>query len=442
MSHLTHPPAASHDLAVIGGGSGGLAAAKTAARLGASVVMIERSELGGTCVNRGCTPKKLMWSAAAQQQSLREMAKVGLIDRPHLDFAALRRRSDAKIDRLNRHFEEELQQAGVRLLRATAEIGEAGQVHAGGDVFQPGKLLLATGARPRALDIPGGDLAVTSDDVFHWTDLPGRLLIIGGGYIGCEFASIFAALGSEVQLMTDSDRLLEQFHAPAVDCVQAGLEKQGVTIEFGCKPVQIDFNGTMFKVSFDDGSIQYADRVIAAIGRVPNTDNMGPGLQGIAHAKTGALAIDEHFQTSIPGIYAIGDVADRLPLTPVATRDGACFAAQHFGAGADQVNLDLVPQSAYTIPPVAQVGSMSERQDDGEVIANLASDVLDDGTAANSFVARAICDGRLSGIALVNHAAPEMIAPFAALLASGASADDVAAVTGVHPSFGEETVGP
>lgn len=150
MSHLTHPPAASHDLVVIGGGSGGLAAAKAAARLGASVVMIERAELGGTCVNRGCTPKKLMWSAAAQQQSLREMAKVGLIDRPHLDFAALRRRSDAKIDRLNRHFEEELQQAGVRLLRATAEIGEAGQVHAGGDVFQPGKLLLATGEIGRA----------------------------------------------------------------------------------------------------------------------------------------------------------------------------------------------------------------------------------------------------------------------------------------------------
>ncbi|ATG38289.1 dihydrolipoyl dehydrogenase family protein [Phaeobacter piscinae] len=442
MSHLTSYPTATHDLVVIGGGSGGLAAAKTAARLGASVVMIERAELGGTCVNRGCTPKKLMWCAAAQQQGLKEMAKVGLTDKPPFGFAALRRRSDAKIDRLNRHFEEDLQQAGVHLLRATAEIDEGGQVHAGGDIFRPGKLLLATGARPRALDIPGGELAATSDDVFRWADLPGRLLIIGGGYIGCEFASIFAALGSEVQLMTDGNRLLEQFHAPAVDCVQAGLEKQGVTIGFGCKPVKIDLNGAMFKVSFDDGSIQYADRVIAAVGRVPNTDNLGPGLQGIAHAKTGALAIDERFQTSIPGIYAIGDVANRLPLTPVATRDGACFAAQHFGAGADQINLDLVPQSAYTIPPVAQIGSLSEGQDDGEVIANLASDVLDDGTAANSFFASTFVDDVLTGVALVNHAAPEMIAPFAALLASGATAEALAAVTGIHPSFAEETVGP
>ncbi|MEK0162192.1 NAD(P)/FAD-dependent oxidoreductase [Phaeobacter sp. JH20_36] len=442
MSHFTHHPAASHDLVVIGGGSGGLAAAKAAARLGASVVMIEQAELGGTCVNRGCTPKKLMWKAAAHRQSHRDMAKVGLTALPDFDFAALRRRSDAKIDHLNHHFEDQLQQAGVRLLRATAEIGEAGQIHAGGEVFQPGKLLLATGARPRALDIPGGDLAATSDDVFGWSDLPGRLLIIGGGYIGCEFASIFAAFGSEVQLMTDGDRLLDQFHAPAIACVQAGLQKQGVTIGFGRKPKQIDFNGTMFKVSFDDGSIQYADQVIAAIGRVPNTDTLGPGVQGIVHAKSGALAIDEHFQTSIPGIYAVGDAADRLPLTPVATRDGACFATQHFGDGAAQIDLNLVPQSAYTIPPVAQVGRMDQTNTGGEQVSGLSSDVLDDGTAANSFFDRSFNGPLLSGVALVDHAAPELIAPFAALIASGATADDLDAVVGIHPSFAEETVGP
>ncbi|APG45633.1 dihydrolipoyl dehydrogenase family protein [Phaeobacter porticola] len=441
MSHFTHHPAASHDLVVIGGGSGGLAAAKAAARLGASVVLIEQAELGGTCVNRGCTPKKLMWKAASHQQGLREMESVSLTDVPSFDFATLRRRSDAKIDKLNHHFEEELEQAGVRLLRGRAEVGEAGQIHAGGEVFQPGKLLLATGARPRMLDIPGGELAATSDDVFGWDDLPARLLIIGGGYIGCEFASIFAAFGSEVHLMTDGERLLDQFHAPAVDCVQAGLNKQGVNLGFGIKPTQIDFNGTMFKVSFDDGSIQYADRVIAAIGRIPNTDQLGPGLQGIKCVKSGALAIDTKFQTSIPGIYAIGDAADRLPLTPVATRDGACFAAQHFGDNADQIDLNLVATSAYTLPPISQVGRLEADHDDGETISNLSSDVLDDGTAAHSFFAAAFSDNVLNGVALINHAGPDMIAPFAALIASGATAEDIAAATGIHPSFGEETVG-
>ncbi len=304
-------------------------------------------------------------------------------------------------------------------------------------MFHPGKLVLATGAEPQTLDIPGAELAQISDGVFEWTRIPARLVIIGGGYIGSEFAAIFNALGADVHLVTDGPRILEEFYGPAVACAQQQMERAGVTLHKQMKPTRIDRNGDDLVVTLENGERLSAEKVLMAIGRSPSV--AGTGADFLDTAKNGALCVDDRFETSPRGIFAVGDVADRLPLTPVARRDGDSFARIAFGSDTEVIDLSLVARTAFILPPLAQVGRFVGEK--GTRSDPLRHQVLDDGTGDTAFYQVAVENEKIAGIALVHEAAAEIIAPFAALLGTQADKNALQCATGVHPSFSEAIVG-
>lgn len=430
-----------YDAVVVGGGSGGLACAKAASRLGAKVALIEKAELGGTCVNRGCVPKKLLWEAGHAVLAQSRMAEMGVGGTPTLDFGRLRQRIDDKIAGLRATFEDDLAEAGVALLRGAAEIHGREDIRVDGRTLVADHLILATGASPELPGIDGRELLQTSTDVLSWTDVPGRIAILGGGYIGCEFAAIFSAFGSQVTLIEPADRLLSTFDAKLATHARRALENLGVTVLLERSPKSVQEAQSGYKVQLGDGTLLSADRVVGATGRRANVTGLGPVSAKLETAESGALAIDENFETSVPGIYAIGDAADRLPLTPVATRDGETLAAQLFGEWRAPVDLSLVATTAFLYPPHAQVGTLGP----GDVITSEplgAEVVIAKEKAEDADFFRLAFDGdRLSGAALAAAGAGDIIAAFGSLISARASRDDLGAATGVHPTAMEEIIG-
>ena len=427
------------DLVVIGGGSGGIAAAKRAARHGAKVVLVEAAELGGTCVNRGCVPKKLLWQTAQHWQDRQGLARSTGTEAGALRFAPLMASIHDHISGLHGSFKDQLDDEGVRLLRDRASARDDGSVRIGDETLKPRKVLVATGATPDMPDIEGKQHISTLDDVFGWTSLPKSLLIVGGGYIGAEFASIFNALGVQVTLVQMSERILPRFDETAVQIVTDALRHQGVTFVFDTKPTAVSQTDDGYVVALDAGETHFAERVVYAIGRSANLSCMeGDDLET---ADTGALEIDRDFQTSRDGLYAIGDAANRLPLTPVATRDGESFADRAFGDGAEPIDLSLVATAAFTLPSVAQIGELDGSGADGTTGA-LQSAIFSPDTEMTQYHRIDFDGARLAGAVLVGESASDTIAPLAALTAASSAAKDaVAAATAIHPSFAEEFVG-
>ncbi|MCL3880740.1 NAD(P)/FAD-dependent oxidoreductase [Marivita sp. GX14005] len=428
------------DLIVVGGGSGGLSTAIRAAELGARTALVERDKIGGTCINRGCVPKKLMWMPARQRVEHANLYRMDITNEPALNYVQLHRRIKAESADLTETYEKRLSDAGVSLIRGEAEIRSADDIRVNGKTLQAGKLALATGARPKRLDIEGADLADVSDDVFEWTRLPRNLLIVGGGYIGCEFATILNAFGVEVTLVNDQGQLIDQFIPDIGRMAQHHLEKQGVAFKFNITPDRIRRSDEGLTTELSDGTTLTTERVLLSTGRQPNVDRLGPICDRFDIADSGALAIDARFATSVENVHAIGDCADRLPLTPVATRDGKTFADQHFGSGADQIDLNKVPSAVFVCPPVAQVGTLP---DDLDLTRNdgLGSGVLKpEGEICHGYATH-FDDDRLCGAALVHDSAPDMISLFAALVGAPDARRKLRATPGIHPTFGEELVG-
>ncbi len=428
------------DLVVIGGGSGGIAAAKRAARHGAKVVLVEAAELGGSCVNRGCVPKKLLWQTAKHWQNRQGLARSTGTEAGVLDFAPLMTSIHDHISGLQESFEDQLDDEGVQLLRGRASVRDDGSVRIGDETLNPRKVLVATGAKPNMPDIEGKQHVSTSDDVFRWTSLPKSLLIVGGGYIGAEFASIFNALGVQMTLVQMGERILPRFDETAVQIVTDALRHQGVTFVFDAKPTAVSQTYDGYAVALDTGEKYFAERVVYAIGRSANLSCVDG--DDLAIADSGALEIDKDFQTSRDGLYAIGDAADRLPLTPVATRDGETFADRAFGDGAEPIDLSLVATAAFTLPSsVAQIGELDGSGADGTTGA-LQSAIFSPDTEMTQYHRIDFDGARLAGAVLVGESASDTIAPLAALIAKSSSAKDaVAAATAIHPSFAEEFIG-
>lgn len=427
-----------YDCIVVGGGSAGLAFSRMAAKLGARCLLIERGPLGGTCVNRGCVPKKLIWEAAWLRA--RQEAMGGDAGRP-CDYRGLHAAVARKTAALSRAHADKLDEAGVDRLTGAARIGRDLSVRVGGDSYTAPHIVLANGARPSALAIPGAEHLETSDEVLAWTQLPDSAVFLGGGYIGCELASIFAALGVETCLVDPSERVLDTFDPDVASEVAQIFDTRGIPLHLGCTPERVDRSGQGLAVTLDDGTRIEAGRVVAAVGRTPNVDALGEIGGFLETAGSGALAVGPRFETSVPGVHAIGDIADRLPLTPVATRDGDALAHMLFGDGAARIDLDLVAQSAFVMPPVAQVG-----ETDGTTPvcgSDLVSGAL---VAEGHWTARTFQRigrtpaGDVRGAALMGEAAADLLTPFAGLLAVGRGARPDAA-TGIHPTFGEETLG-
>ncbi|MEL6517738.1 MAG: FAD-dependent oxidoreductase, partial [Pseudomonadota bacterium] len=409
------------DSIVIGAGSGGLAYAKAAARLGARVLMVERDALGGTCVNRGCVPKKLMWDAGWHRERAVALEKQGLScgGAGRIDFGKLRAKIGRKIEAIKASYTEDLAAQGITLLSGEAQVAPDLTIMLNGSRYGADRIVLATGGRPAELDIDGAGFAETSDDLFKWTHLPRRVAILGGGYIGCEFAAILRALDVGVTLIEPSDRILDGFDAALAEAAAEVLRTRGVDLRLETAPTAVSSIAGGFHVTCDDGEAVMADRVISAVGRVPNVEVPGGLRAELSLADSGAFSVSDAFETSVARVHAIGDCADRLPLTPVATRDGEALAEQLYGKGAEPIDLDLVATAAFIMPPVAQVGTVSGIEAQGG--RDLSDGVL---SSNQHWLTRTLhqVQGKgdaVAGAALMGEGAGDMIAGFGALVAVG-----------------------
>ena len=436
------------DLFVIGAGSGGVRAARIAAAHGARVAIAERQYLGGTCVNVGCVPKKLMTFAASYAHHLEDAEGFGwqVGDARH-DWKTLIRNKDREIDRLNRAYARLLDGPGARTFWGDAVIEGPHRVRVGGETVTAEKILVASGGRPVLPDVPGAkEHGITSDDVFYLEAMPERVVVVGAGYIGIEFAGIFARLGAEVTMAHRGRMILnDNFDLDARRVLQEELEKQGVTYAFDCKITGVEKSAGGLVVHRSNCAAIEVDQILFATGRAPNTRGLGLADVGVELRGNGAVHVDDEDRTNVPSIYAIGDVTDRVQLTPVATAEGHAFADRHFGRNLRAVTYDNIPTAVFANPPVAQVGLTEEQAitrfgDDLDIYQTefkamrFALAERDEKTLMKLIV-QASTD-RVVGAHMVGQDAPEIIQGFAVAVKMGATKADLDATIGIHPDLG------
>src|ERR1700688_790788 len=348
------------DLFVIGGGSGGVRAARIAAGYGARVVVAEEYRMGGTWVIRGCVPKKLFVMASHIHQEIEDAAGFGwTIPAVTFDWPTLVANKDKEIARLEGIYTSNVEKSGARIVKTRAVFEDAHTLRlANGEAVRAKYVLVATGSAPNHGEaIPGIEHVISSNEVFHLTELPKRIVIQGGGYIALEFACIFAGFGCDVMLIYRGDNILRGFDEDVRAHVRAEMEKEGITILTGCTVEKIDKHGREFTTHLSNGSSVASELVMFAIGRHPNVANLGLENAGVAiNPRNGGIAVDGFSKTSVPSIYAIGDVTHRLNLTPVAIREGHAFADTVFGKRPVQVDHTTIPTAVFSQPEVGTVG--------------------------------------------------------------------------------------
>ena len=334
-------------------------AARFAASYGARVALAEDGRFGGTCVNVGCIPKKLFSYAAHFREDFAVAKSFGwTVGEPRLDWGTLLANKDREIARLNGVYENLLARAGVSIVRARAKVLDAHTVEAGGKRHTARHVLVATGSWPQVPQIPGRELAITSNEAFHLERLPRRALVVGGGYIAVEFASIFNGLGVQTTLAYRGPRLLRGFDAELGERLAEEMRKKGVAVRLNANPAKLDAG---IKVSYEDGAVEETDLVMFATGRKPNTAGLGLEDAGVSLAADGAVVVDAYSKSSVESIHAIGDVTNRINLTPVATAEGMALAKTLFRGQPTPVDHDNVPTAVFSDPNLATVG-LSEAQ--------------------------------------------------------------------------------
>ncbi|MEZ5607078.1 MAG: glutathione-disulfide reductase [Burkholderiaceae bacterium] len=452
-------PQLDHDLFVIGGGSGGVRAARFAAQRGARVAMAESGRMGGTCVNVGCIPKKLYSYGAHYAEAFAESAGFGwhLPGAPTLDWEVLKANRAQEITRLNGIYEGLMTGAKVLRLQGHARLLDAHTVEValeGGGTERHGArhILIATGGTPFVPEVPGREWAVTSDDMFDLPRFPRHLVVVGGGYIACEMASIFHGLGAQVTLLYRGTQILRGFDDEVRDFTAEEMRKAGVDVRVQADVAHIEAAGDARRVHLKDGSRIDADVVLYATGRRANTAGLGLQELGVHQSQNGAITVDERFATSVPGIYAIGDVVGRLELTPVALAEGMALVDQLFGPlpGQTARRMDYagIPTAVFTHPPIGTVG-LTEQQAREQVsaIKVFRSDFKPlkhtlSGRSERTLV-KLIVDAktdRVLGLHMVGGEAGEIVQGFAVALKCGATKAQFDATIGIHPTSAEEFV--
>ena len=351
-----------YDLFVIGAGSAGVRAARIAAGHGARVAIAEESRVGGTCVIRGCVPKKLLVYASHYGEDFEDAEGFGWSGpRPSFDWAQLIANKDREIDRLNLAYKSNLAKAGAELIEARAELIDRNTISLGGRRVTAETILIATGAWPEMPKLPGIEHAISSNECFHLEKLPERVVVVGGGYIALEFAGIFNGLGSKTTVLYRGEQVLRGFDQDVRNFLAGELVKKGIDVRCRTDVTRIDKAAGALKVTLGDGTAIDCDQVLYATGRRPLTRNMGLEKAGVALDDIGAIKVDGWSKSSVPNIYAVGDCTNRLNLTPVAIREGHAFADTVFGKKPWMVDHADCPSAVFTQPPVGAVGLSEER---------------------------------------------------------------------------------
>ncbi len=439
------------DLFVIGAGSGGVRAARMAAQYGAKVAIAEEFRIGGTCVIRGCVPKKFMVYASAYGQGFEEARGYGWqADNVRFDWNTLIAAKDAEIERLSDIYRRNLGKANVQIIEERAELAGPDTVRLvpSGRVVQAKKILIATGGTPRKLGFAGEEHTITSNEIFHLSEMPDHILINGGGYIACEFASIFAGLGAKVSLLYRKEMVLRGFDDDLRSHMQKELMRQGINVITGVNIDVIEKQNGGLLVRLDNGESISCDQAMMGTGRVPATDGLGLDVAGVNTTRSGAIIVDAFGQSSVPSIFAVGDVTDRISLTPVAIREGAAFADSEFGDRRHSFDHKDVASAVFTQPPVGSVGlsEIDARAEFGDIDVYKSSFRPMRHTISGSqeqYLMKLIVrttDQVVVGVHLISDAAPEIIQIAAIAVKAGLTKAQWDETCAVHPTAAEELV--
>jgi len=437
------------DLFVIGAGSGGVRASRMAAATGAAVGIAESGPLGGTCVNVGCVPKKLLVYAAHVAHDVEDARGFGWdISTPIHDWAALIRSKDAEIARLNGIYGGLLDGAGVSLLSGQARLLDAHTVQVGEEVVRAEHIVIATGSTPRPLEIPGGELAITSNEIFALPALPQRVLIVGGGYIAVEFAGILNGLGAKVTQIYRGEMFLRGFDDDLRQGLATIMPTQGVDLRFNCNVSQIEQKDDGLHCTLTDGSTLVADQVLSAIGRVPLVDGLGLDAAGVRCAADGAIEVDAWSRTNVPQISAIGDVTNRMNLTPVAIAEAMALVQTLYHDNPTKPQYQNIATAVFSTPPMATVGltEPEARQQYAHVDVYRSTFRPMKYTLAGReerSVMKLLVDrdtDRVLGVHMLGPDAGEIMQGFGVALVCGATKAQFDATIGIHPTSAEEFV--
>ncbi len=443
------------DLFVIGAGSGGIATARRAAQYGAKVGIVESDRLGGTCVNRGCVPKKLMVYASHFPEGFEESAGYGwTVGETSFNWTKMITAVNNEVDRLNGIYQRMLDNSNVEVFEGYGKFVDSHTIEIGDRKVTAEKILIAVGGKPvKPDDIPGVEHAITSREIFHVQEQPKRMVIIGGGYIGVEFACILNGLGTEVTLVIRGDKILRGFDEDLRTEIQDGMERHGIRILTNKPKISIVKQNTGLEVTIHDKNgeeeIIVADAAsLAATGRSPNLENLGLENTGV-EVVNGAVAVDEYNKTAEDHIYAVGDCTDRINLTPVAINEGRAFADTHFGGKSRKMSYENIPTAVFSTPEGATVGltEAEAREKYGDAVKVYRSKfrpmyyTLPD--KPEKTLMKLIVDtntDKVVGAHMVGDGAAEIIQGVAIAVKMGATKADFDATVGIHPSSAEEFV--
>ena len=442
-------PTSDFDLFIIGAGSAGVRAARMAAQRGARVAVAEDAPLGGTCVNLGCIPKKLYSFAAHYAEGFEEAHGFGWsATAPTFDWALLKANRAREITRLNAVYAKLLLDAGVTVLRSRARLVGTNEVEVGGQRCRATHIVVATGGAPVVPHMPGREFAITSNEIFDLPTFPKHLVVVGGGYIACEFASIFRGLGAQVTQLYRGEQVLRGFDADVRDFLAAEVRKKGVDLRIRADVERIERAGDRLQVTLRDASVLRADSVLYATGRAPNTAGLGLVEQGVQLAANGAVVVDADYRSNVPCIHAIGDVIDRVQLTPVALAEAMALVDRLFGAGQGAVDYALIPTAVFTHPSIgtiglaehearARFGELRIYRSDFKALKHTLSGSSE--RTLMKLVVDATSD-RVVGLHMVGADAGETVQGFAVALKAGATKAQFDSTIGIHPTAAEEFV--
>ncbi|MEE4638069.1 MAG: glutathione-disulfide reductase [Wenzhouxiangella sp.] len=445
MSHREYD----YDLFVIGAGSGGVRAARIAAGHGARVAICEESRVGGTCVIRGCVPKKLLVFASQFAESFQDAGGYGWeVAETTFSWADLIAAKDREIDRLNQVYLRLLDGAGVNLHMGRGRLVDEHTVAVGEQRYTAEKILIAVGGRPWVPDIPGAALGFTSDEAFHLEQLPKRILIAGAGYIAVEFAGIFNGLGSQVTLAYRRERILRGFDEDVREAVEAGMAGRGIDFIYHAAPARCEQRDDGIQVTFSNDQARVFDAVMFATGREPYTWDLGLETIGVQTGPGNRIEVDEYSRTSVDSVFAVGDVTDRINLTPIALMEGHAFADTQFGGMDRPVEHADTPAAVFSQPPVGTVGLSEEqaRAEGRDVIIYRSRFTPMKYTLPGrqeKGLMKLIVDAdsnRVLGCHVVGPDAPEMLQGFAVAVRAGLTKADFDRTIGIHPTAAEELV--